>query len=114
LSRRTRAAISNIVLGKHTDLATVPLVQAAATGRHLQTAVITLERGGQQPFAFLTIELEDVTVTRVNSSWRGNQPDEEVSLAFAEACWEYRSQDATGGVGATRRFCFDLRTNTQG
>ncbi len=69
---------------------------------------ITLERGGATPFAFLVIELEDVRVTRVNSGWEGNQPDEQVSLAFAEVCWEYRSQDATGGVGETRRFCSEV------
>jgi hypothetical protein len=38
-------------------------------------------------------------------------PDEQVSLAFAEVCWEYRDQDATGGVGNTRRFCFDVAGN---
>jgi type VI secretion system secreted protein Hcp len=109
-----RATFDNIVLGKHTDLATVPLVEAAATGRRIPNAVVTLERGGATPFAFLVIELEDVLVTRVNSGWEGNQPDEQVSLAFAEVCWEYRSQDATGGVGETRRFCFDVVGNQAG
>jgi type VI secretion system secreted protein Hcp len=109
-----RPTFDNLVLGKHTDLATVPLVQAAATGSQIQTAVITLERAGATPFAFLVIELQDVRVTRVNTGWEGNQPDEQVSLAFAEVCWEYRSQDATGAVGETRRFCFDVQANQAG
>jgi type VI secretion system secreted protein Hcp len=109
-----RPTFDNIVLGKHTDLATVPLVQAVATGRQIQNAVITLERAGATPFAFLVIELEDVQVTRVNTGWEANQPDEQVSLSFAEACWEYRSQDATGAVGETRRFCFDVQGNQAG
>lgn len=41
-------------------------------------------------------------------------PDEQVSLAFAEVRWEYRDQDATGGVGNTRRFCFDVAGNQVG
>jgi type VI protein secretion system component Hcp len=53
-------------------------------------------------------------VTRVNTGWEANQPDEQVSLSFAEACWEYRSQDATGAVGETRRFCFDVQGNQAG
>jgi type VI secretion system secreted protein Hcp len=109
-----RPSFDNIVLGKHTDLATVPLVEAAATGQQIQDAVITLERAGATPFAFLVIELEDVRVTRVNTGWEGNQPDEQVSLSFAEVCWEYRSQDATGAAGETRRFCFDVRGNQAG
>jgi type VI secretion system secreted protein Hcp len=109
-----RPTFDNLVLGKHTDLATVPLVEAVATGQQIQNAVITLERAGATPFAFLVIELQDVLVTRVNSGWEGNQPDEQVSLAFGEACWEYRSQDATGGVGETRRFCVDAQGNQVG
>ena len=109
-----RPTFDNLVLGKHTDLATVPLVEAVATGQQIQDAVITLERAGATPFAFLVIELQDVLVTRVNSGWEGNQPDEQVSLAFGEACWEYRSQDATGGVGETRRFCVDAQGNQVG
>jgi type VI secretion system secreted protein Hcp len=109
-----RPTFDNLVLGKHTDLATVPLIEAVATGQQIQDAVITLERAGATPFAFLVIELQDVLVTRVNSGWEGNQPDEQVSLAFGEACWEYRSQDATGGVGETRRFCVDAQGNQVG
>jgi type VI protein secretion system component Hcp len=84
-------------------LATVPLVEACATGRHIQRAVITLERGAKPPFRFLTVELEDVIVTRVNSSWSGGLPDEEVSLGFNRICWEYRR----GPGAAAARFCFD-------
>jgi type VI secretion system secreted protein Hcp len=109
-----RPTFDNLVLGKHTDLATVPLIEAVATGQQIQDAVITLERAGATPFAFLVIELQDVLVTRVNSGWEGNQPDEQVSLAFGEACWEYRSQDAAGGVGEIRRFCVDAQGNQVG
>jgi type VI secretion system secreted protein Hcp len=102
-----RAVVDGVVVGKHTDLATVPLVEAAATGRHIQRAVITLERGGRQAFPFLVVELEEVVVTRVNASWSGGLPDEEVSFGFGRICWEYRR-----GPGATPvRFCFDLRGN---
>jgi type VI secretion system secreted protein Hcp len=109
-----RPTFDNLVLGKHTDLATVPLVEAAATGQQIQDAVITLERAGATPFAFLVIELEDVRVTRVSTGWEGNQPDEQVSLSFVEVCWEYRSQDATGAAGETRRFCVDAQGNQVG
>ena len=66
--------------------------------------VITLERGAKPPFRFLTVELEDVIVTRVNSSWSGGLPDEEVSLGFNRVCWEYRR----GPGAAAVRFCFDV------
>jgi type VI secretion system secreted protein Hcp len=100
-----RAVFDGMVIGKHTDLATVPLVEAAATGQHLQRATITLERGAKQGFPFLVVELEDVVVTRVNFSWSGGMPDEEVVLGFGKVCWQYRRSPSAGPV----RFCFDLR-----
>jgi type VI secretion system secreted protein Hcp len=99
-----RAVVDGVVIGKHTDLATVPLVEACATGRHIERAVITLERGGLVRFRFLVVELEDVVVTRVNSSWSGGLPDEEVSLGFNRICWEYRRSRGADAV----RFCFDV------
>ncbi|HEX2374540.1 MAG TPA: type VI secretion system tube protein Hcp [Actinomycetota bacterium] len=99
-----RAVFDGVVIGKHTDLATVPLVEACATGQHIERVVITLERGANPPFRFLVVELEDVVVTRVNSSWSGGLPDEEVSLGFGRVCWEYRRSPGSGAV----RFCFDL------
>jgi type VI protein secretion system component Hcp len=50
------------------------------------------------------VELEDVIVTRVNSSWSGGLPDEEVALSFNRICWEYRR----GPGAAVVRFCFDV------
>ena len=99
-----RAVADGVVIGKHTDLATVPLTEACATGRHIEQVVITLERGAKPPFRFLTVALEDVIVTRVNSSWSGGLPDEEVSLGFNRICWEYRRGPGAGAV----RFCFDV------
>ena len=42
---RAGGVVDGVVIGKHTDLATVPLVEACATGRHIERVVITLERG---------------------------------------------------------------------
>jgi type VI secretion system secreted protein Hcp len=101
-----RAVFDGVVIGKHTDLATVPLVEAVATGQHIERVVITLERGAKPAFPFLVVELEDVVVTRVNSSWSGGLPDEEVALGFGRVCWEYRRSPGASPV----RFCFDLGT----
>ena len=103
-----RASFDGVVIGKHTDLATIPLVEACATGRHLERVVITLERGAKPAFAFLVVELEDVVVTRVNASWSGGLPDEEVAFGFGKVCWEYRRAPGTAPV----RFCFDLGSNS--
>jgi type VI protein secretion system component Hcp len=99
--------VDGVVIGKHTDLATVPLVEAAATGRHIDRVVITLERVGRPACPLLVVELEEVVVTRVNSSWSGGLPDEEVAFGFGRICWEYRRSPTASPV----RFCFDLRAN---
>jgi type VI protein secretion system component Hcp len=69
--------------------------------------VIALERGAKPAFAFLVVELEDVVVTRVNSSWSGGLLDEEVAFGFGKVCWEYRRASTAAPV----RFCFDLGSN---
>jgi hypothetical protein len=51
-----------------------------------------------------------VVVTRVNFSWSGGMPDEEVALGFGKICWEYRRSPAASPV----RFCFDLRSGGSG
>jgi type VI protein secretion system component Hcp len=86
-------------------VATVPLVEAAATGQHIERVVITLERRAKPAFPFLVVELEEVVATRVSSSWTGGLPDEEVAFGFGKVCWEYRRSPTASPV----RFCFDLR-----
>jgi type VI protein secretion system component Hcp len=54
--------------------------------------------------------LDGVVVTRVNFSWSGGMPDEEVALGFGKICWEYRRSPAASPV----RFCFDLRSGGSG
>jgi type VI secretion system secreted protein Hcp len=103
-----KAVFDGVVIGKHTDLATVPLVEAAATGQHIERVVITLERRAKPAFPFLVVELEEVVVTRVSSSWSGGLPDEEVAFGFGKVCWEYRRSPTASPV----RFCFDLRTSS--
>jgi type VI secretion system secreted protein Hcp len=102
-----RPVLDDVVIGKHTDRATVLLAGAAATGRHLQNAEITLVRGGGQRFTFLRIRLQDVVVTRVNSSWLAGVPDEQVSLGYRSICWDYIPQAANGAPGAPITACFD-------
>ena len=67
--------------------------------------MITLERGAKPPFPFLVVELEDVVVTRVNSSWEGGLPDEEVAFGLGQVCWEYRLSPWPA------RWLADLRTS---
>ena len=99
----------SVAKGHEHQVDIVPLVEACATGRHIERVLITLERGAKPAFAFLVVELEDVVVTRVNSSWSGGLPDEEVAFGFGKVCWEYRRAPGTAPV----RFCFDLASNSR-
>jgi hypothetical protein len=84
---------------------------AGRGGRHRPAPLVghhQPERGAKLAFPFLVVELENVVVTRMNASWSGGMPDEEVSLGFGKVCWEYRRSPAASPV----RFCFDLRSGS--
>jgi type VI secretion system secreted protein Hcp len=88
---------------KTTDLASGPIIAAAATGRTLD-AKLTVARSGAAPFEYLVVTMSGVTITSLQSSTlSGSSVDgtlEIVSLAFRSATLEYKSQDPqTGEAG---------------
>lgn len=95
-----------------------PLLMAAcASGRHIPKAVMTARKAGGRGsgFEFLFVKMDDVLVTSVQSEETGNVvPSDSVSLAFAKIEVDYKEQKATGGLGATTSFRWNLLENRQG
>jgi type VI secretion system secreted protein Hcp len=81
------------------DKSSPKLMQACATGQHIDSAVFTCRKaGGDAAIDFLTITLSNVIVSSVapSGSNMGDTPVESVSLAFAEYKIEYQEQDNKG------------------
>jgi type VI secretion system secreted protein Hcp len=77
------------------DNASPKLMQACATGQHIDSAVFTCRKaGGNSAIDFLTVTLSNVIVSSVTPSGSNtaDTPTESVSLAFAEYRIEYQQQ----------------------
>jgi type VI secretion system secreted protein Hcp len=92
------------------------LMLACATGQHIASAVMTArKRGGRTGgFEFLFVKMNTVLVSSIQTQGSDQVPDDAVSLAFAKILVEYKEQKATGSLGATTSFTWNLVENKQG
>ena len=100
--------IDHVVLGTQVGRASVPLTERAATGAVIPEVLITLERAGDRPHAFLQYTLRDVVVASTLTVWEDGVAVEEVSLSFDRIEWVYTPQRVDGSSGDPIRFCFDV------
>jgi type VI secretion system secreted protein Hcp len=121
------AKFSGVRLRKNVDVASIPILLACASGRHIQYARFTFRRGAGG-FDFYKVTLEDVLVTNVaqragtgaqyplsfdalNTGASSDGFLEEVTLDFSRIRWEHRAQLPDGKVGATTTGGWDARTH---
>jgi len=94
----------NLNVSKLLDGMSVPLLSAAATGKHIKDVTIDVfEAGGSTPFA--TYVFQDALVTSDLLGSSQNALSEQVSFNFAKI-----TSDITVG-GITFHSCFDLKAN---
>jgi type VI secretion system secreted protein Hcp len=94
------------------DRATPHLIQTAATGRRIASAVLVCRRPGPQLLEYLKVTLNDVMVTGVQlSDPADGPPSADVSLAYARVAMEYRPPMPDGTVGNPVGTTWDLRMN---
>ena len=96
------------------DKASPLLMQACATGKHLNHATITHRIAGKRQQEYLIVKLEEVLISAVTHSGTADQPDmsaESVSLSFAKVHLEYRPQRPDGSLDAGIHFKYDLKNN---
>lgn len=108
-----RATFSDLAVTKAVDQATPALFRLAATGQHVENAVLTRRTTDIDPEDFLVIFLEDVTVTSflVADARSEDKPVENVGLAYGRLRVEVHGQDPRGQNVELGRFGWDVREN---
>jgi type VI secretion system secreted protein Hcp len=109
-----RAQFSDLSFTHHFDKASPVLMQACATGEHIQEATLTERKSGKDQQEFLIITLSDVLVTSVQSSATADGMDEAASLQFAKVDLEYKAQKADGSLDAGVHFTYDVGAHREG
>ena len=109
-----KAEFSGIQFRKRLDKASVPLLLACASGRHIASGRFTFARASSDLTAFYTVTLEDVFVSRISQAVGSSDSaptEEEVILQCRRIHWAFSSQNPDGSQAPPTTGGWDLRTN---
>ena len=124
-----RAAFTSVRFRKAIDKASVSLMLACATGKHIKDALFTFRRTGTGA-EFYKVKLSDVLVTAVAQvAGTGEQYPlsfkaldvgsdragflDEVTLDYSKIEWEYRPVNPKGSLGSPVKGGGDLKKNAR-
>jgi len=94
-----KAQFQDLHFTKRVDKATPNLFVAAATGRHIASALLTVRKAGGQQEEYLKVTLKDVIISNYSTSGsEGAVPLEAIALNFTEARYEYSPQSRSGSL----------------
>jgi len=109
-----KASFQDIHIMKMADVATPPLLEACATGKHIKNALLTVRKAGGKQEDFYKIKLTDLLVTSLQNSGAGDdQPMESLSLNFSKIEFEYYPQKADGTLGGVSKAGYDIKGNVK-
>jgi type VI secretion system secreted protein Hcp len=108
-----RVSFHALTVQKLVDLASAPLLAAAARGTHIASGALTVRHAGATPQEFLVVNLKDIIVSSVTmtATEAGNRPAETVTLTFGQVDFEYAQFLPSGAKGATKSFKWDIANN---
>jgi type VI secretion system secreted protein Hcp len=110
-----KANIQDISVTKYVDSSSAKLLECCVTGKHIETANITVRKAGDKPLEYIKIELTEVMVTSVSTGGSGGEDrlTENVSLNFAKFKYEYVPQKATGDGDVAKEFAYNIAENVK-
>jgi type VI secretion system secreted protein Hcp len=108
-----RSNVQDLHLTKSVDQASPNLFIACATGKHFDSATLTVRRAGETPQEYLTYELTEVFVSSISTSGHegGGIAQESCSLNFSKVVMTYTPQNPDGSPGAANPKTFDVKAN---
>jgi type VI secretion system secreted protein Hcp len=124
-----KASLAPVRFRKNVDAASIPMLLACASGKHIAAARFTFRRGAVG-FEFYKVTLEEVLITHVaqragtgaqyplsfGALDTGAASDgflDEVTLDYRRIRWEYKKQSPAGGVAGTVTGGWDVLANTR-
>jgi len=93
------------------------LAKACATGQHIKKAVLFVRKAGGKQEDFYLVTLEDALISSYQSGGHAGSntlPTDQFSINFAKIKYEYKPQDAKGGLAGAVPFSYDLKAHKAG
>ncbi|WP_175948286.1 Hcp family type VI secretion system effector [Burkholderia pyrrocinia] len=108
-----KATISDLRFDHHVDRASPILFKYAASGEHIDEAVLTVRKAGGKngPVEYLKITMKNVFVTHVSQSGGGSDAHESVTLSFSDFTQSYKQQDDKGAGKAAVDSGYNFQEN---
>jgi type VI secretion system secreted protein Hcp len=108
-----RSSVQDMHFTKLVDSASPNLFVACATGKHFDSATVTVRRAGENPQEYLIYKLTEVFVSSITTSGHegGGIAQESVSLNFSKVELTYTPQNADGTPGAKNTKGYDMKAN---
>lgn len=107
-----RAQFHDLSFNMKTQKATPKLLEAVATGKHINNAVMTCRKAGGDQQEYLKIELGDVIVTSYQHSLDPQAQGMDVcTLNYAKIQFEYKEQKQDGTLGGSVKAGYDVKGN---
>jgi type VI secretion system secreted protein Hcp len=110
----TQGHVDKISIDKICDLSSVTLFKNCTTGKHIKNGKIEcLKLDGETRVTYLSVELTDIMVAKVDWSGRGDEAvlHEKVELEFAEFNKIYTMQQDVGSPGTQMPFKYNRQTS---
>ena len=108
-----KAVFDGVTFMAKTSAASPPLFLAAASGKHMKEAMLTVRHAGKQQLEYLKIKLTDLTVSSYQQSDTEAQdrPTDIFSLRFSKIDFSYSPQKPDGSLDAPVRAGWDVLKN---
>lgn len=93
------------------DKASPVLAKKCTQGVHFPTVTVTSRKAGDKQQDFLKITLKEVFISSVSPSGSsGGDIAESVSMSYGSIDFEYKPQDAKGGLGGAVKYGWNVKT----
>ena len=107
-----RVTFDDLTVTKHIDKASAKLHELCATGKHIATVTLQLNRAGGDKLQYMEVKMEQVIISAVQATGMAangtgttgtnapdNLPVETVSFNFGKVKWTYTQQKRADGSG---------------
>ena len=106
--------VQDLSFTKYVDAGSSALQQACCTGKHYESAKLTVRKAGGTPVEYIVLTMTEVLVTSVSTGGSGGEDrlTENVTLNFAKYKIQYQEQDPKGAPkGGTKDWEYDIAEN---
>ena len=110
-----KVSVQDLSFTKYVDKGSTALILGCCSGKHYDSALLTVRKAGDKPLEYLKITLKEVIISSISTGGSGGEDriTENVSLNFAEFKTEYTEQTKDGSGGATAEAAWNIAENVK-